>query len=382
MEKQEGYENRVRKRASRQAILMLLFSISLGIIAALYPHLPSVNLKNRNVGVDFQYYVNNSIIVEKDISQVFNVSGGSRPIIYILIYSIQKLLGLDATIVVRNLPIFLNPLLIISIYFLTKEIFEDGCIASWSAFFTVCGIQVVVGIFSFFLTNMLALSFLFFSLGLLFRALRCGCLISIVSASIIGGLLVFTHPWTYDQYYIPVVLIAGIIFYNTITKNNDYLKVKVILTYIFCLGFAEFINVLIVKGFGGLSASTTVMDKIIPLSKFWPRMIFGFRRHYCGLMSNIILISLIILGIYILRYYIIPELFLIFVIAVASIIFLVGDYNIKNRLLYNLPIGLFASRGYYWLLERKCFKNFKNVLSLYVILIMILYLFRSLANFT
>jgi len=382
MEKQEGYENRVGKRASRQAILMLLFSISLSIIAALYPHLPSVNPKNRNVGVDFQHYVNNSIIVEKDISQVFNVSRGSRPIIYILIYSIQKLLGLDAIIVVRNLPIFLNPLLIISIYFLTKEIFEDEWIASWSAFFTVCGIQVVVGIFSFFLTNMLALSFLFFSLGLLFRSLRCECFISIISASIIGGLLVFTHPWTYDQYYIPVVLIAGIIFYNTITKYNDYLKVKMILIYIFCLGFSEFINILIVKGFGGLSASTSVMNKIIPLSKFWPKIIFGFRRHYCGLMSNIILISLIILGIYILRDYIIPELFLIFVIAVASIIFLVGDYNIKNRLLYNLPIGLFASRGYYWLLERKCFKNFKNVLSLYVVLIMILYLFRSLANFT
>ncbi|MFX0135779.1 MAG: hypothetical protein ACFFDN_19205 [Candidatus Hodarchaeota archaeon] len=378
-EKQEGFEKRDGERLSRRVILMLIFSISLGVIAALYPYLPSVNPRNRIVGVDFSDYVNATKMIENDFSQVFNILGGSRPLIYIALHGFQRLFGLNAITTIRYFPILLNPLLVVSIFILALEVFNDGWIASWAAFFTVCGIQISVGMFSYFLTNMLALSIIFISLGFLFKALRLLCYSNLIFSSLIGVFLVFTHPWTFDQYYIAIVLMAFFILYDDSKSNKGYDKLKIIFIYLFSLGFSEIVKIILFQGHSGMSASYLAIGNIVSLNKFWYNTVFFFRRIYCGLEANIISFGLSIITLLYFKKSSISKIFLIGFLAVSSLPFLFCDAMIKSRLIYNMPIGLYTAYGFTLLIGKK-HKDITTSSSYFILSNMIGYFFRSLAN--
>ena len=375
----EGLERIDREGVSRRAVLILLLSMSLGVVAALYPYLPSMNTRNRNVGVDFTYYKEVVEIVESDFSQVFNTTEGSRPLIHIVTYGFRRLFGLDATDAIKYFTVFLNPLLAVSIFFLALEMFNDGWIASWAAFFTVCGIQVSVGMFSYFLTNMLALSIIFLSLGFLFKALRRVCYFNLIFAIFIGVLLIFTHPWTFDQYFVVIALTAFFIWYDDKRSKGGYKKFKIVLFYLFCLGLSEIIKSKLFRGYSGMSASSLAIGNIVNLTRFWYNIVFFFRRIYCGLEANIILLTLSIIALFLLKKSRISEVFLIGFLAVSSLPFLFGDAMIKSRLIYNIPIGIYTAYSFTWLIGRKNIDS-KSSSSFFVLFSMIVYFFRSMAN--
>jgi len=360
--------------------LLLFFSIALGVVAAIYPYLPAVNPRNRSVGVDFNHYVEEARLVEQDLSQVFKVWGGSRPFIHLVIYGFQAMFGLDVVSAVKYLPVILNPLLAVSIYFLARELFLDNYIASLASFFTVCGIQVAVGMFSYFLTNMLALSIVFLSLGFLFRAIRCGRYFYLIIASLIGGLLVFTHPWTFDQYFTTVFFTAFFVLYDDRKMDKGYNRFKIIFFYLFSLGLSELVKIIVFHGPGGVSASSLAIGSLVQVTRFWSSTIFFFRRIYCGLESNIILLILSIIGIFILGYVSTRNVCLISILVVSSLLFLFNDAIIKSRLIYNVPVGLYTAYGFIWLIQQKNIEDFKYPLGFFVIFSMISYLFRSIAN--
>jgi hypothetical protein len=367
-------------KESRWSKFLLVFSIILGVVAAIYPYLPSVNPRNRNVGVDFDHYVEKGKLVEKDLSQVFKFWGSSRPFIYLVIYGFQTIFGLDVVSAVKYLPVILNPLLAISIYFLARELFMDNWIASWSSFFTVCGIQVAVGMFSFFLTNMLALSIVFLSLGFLFRAIRCRCFFSLIIASLIGILIVFTHPWTFDQYFATIFLTAFFILYDDRKEDKGYDRFKMMLFYLFFLALSEIVKIKVFQGYGGVSASSRAIGELVYISRFWSSTIFSFRRMYCGLESNVILLILSIVGIFIFGQIFTPKVCLIIILIVSFLPYLLNNEIIKSRLIYNIPIGLYTAYSFVWLNNQIKIGDFKLYLNLYILFNMIVYLFRSLAN--
>jgi len=207
---------------SSRPMALLLFSILLSIATALYPHSPAVNPEEIIVGVDIPHYVKAAEIVDREVSQAFKVMSGHRPIIFLVIYGFQRILGSDVSTAVNFLPVILNPLMIMTVFFLAYEAFSDRWIASWAAFFTACGYQVTVGIYCYFLTNMLALSLAFLSLGFLFRFLRRFCKIDLVLSSILGILLYFTHPWTFYQYIPAMFLTIGILWYKNRGELPSY----------------------------------------------------------------------------------------------------------------------------------------------------------------
>ncbi|MFX0184219.1 MAG: hypothetical protein ACFE95_14140 [Candidatus Hodarchaeota archaeon] len=375
----EGLERNDREGVSQRAILILLLSMSLGAVAALYPYLPSVNTRNRNVGVDFKYYKEVVEIVESDFSQVFNTTEGSRPLIHIVTYGFRRLFGLDATDAIKYFTGFLNPLLAVSIFFLALEMFNDSWIASWAAFFTVCGIQISVGMFSYFLTNMLALSIIFLSLGFLFRALRRYCYSNMILASFTGVFLVFTHPWTFDQYYAVIVLMAFFIWYDERKIREGYNKFKMIFLYLVSLGLSEIVKSKIFHGYGGASASSLAIGNITNLTRFWYNTVFFFRRIYCGLEANIILLGLSIIALIFLKKSRLSQVFLIGLLAVSSLPFLFVDAKIKSRLIYNIPIGLYTAYSFTWLIRQKN-KDITLSSSFFILSSMIVYFFRSMAN--
>ena len=364
----------------RWSRLLLMFSLVLGVVASLYPYGSAVNPDGRAVGVDYRHYVDWMEIVQDDPFQAFNVSGGSRPLIFLVINVFRQVTGLDASESVKYSPILLIPLLTIAAYFLAKEAFDDVRYGAWAAFFTVCGVQVTVGMYSFFLTNWLGLSIEFFSLGFLFRALRKKNNIDLAGASILGGLLVFTHPWTFTQYLVTTVVMSGLYWYRTRPKGLHDEEMKTLITYIACMGLAELLKIYIFSGAGGLSASSTAIKRSSSFLEFWWNSIFSFRLLYGGTLAMAVLWGLCVAGVLILREENIPDLFFIIFLVLSSLLFLVGDDTIKSRLVFNIPVGFLSSCGFLYLRNTIRLKNIRYTFSFYIITTMITYLFRTLAN--
>jgi len=362
---------------SSRPMALLLFSILLSIATALYPHSPAVNPEEIIVGVDIPHYVKAAEIVDREVSQAFKVMSGHRPIIFLVIYGFQRILGSDVSTAVNFLPVILNPLMIMTVFFLAYEAFSDRWIASWAAFFTACGYQVTVGIYCYFLTNMLALSLAFLSLGFLFRFLRRFGKTDLVLSSILGFLLFFTHPWTFYQYLPTMFLTIAVSWY----RNRD--KFPIVTTMILCVlslvlvGIFKFLNF---KGFRFFPVFSYILAVSEGISSFWVGNAFIFRLLFGGLLSYVILLSLALIGFYLMDRENINELYLMVFLALTSIFFLIGNHTIKSRLLYNIPIGIFASLGFNSIIRLNMSEDLKKILITFVIVTFTVYLFRSLAN--
>jgi hypothetical protein len=218
----KGGEKRGASGISLKAFISLMLVVTLSVVVAVYPYFPSVNPRGLDVGVDIRKYAEALELMEGNVSQAFQVMNGSRPVFFFALFGFQKLTGLDALTAVRFFPVILIPLLSLSVFFLALEVLGDDSGASLAAFFTVCGYTVSVGMFSYYLANMLGLSLAFTSLALLFMALRGGYRLSLLFASLFGGLIVFTHPWTFDQYFFTSVLMAGLMIYDVRVRGKDH----------------------------------------------------------------------------------------------------------------------------------------------------------------
>lgn len=374
-------ESTILKKKLDRVWLYLFLTVLLSVFAALYPYFPNVNPRGLNVGVDIHGYVESAKIVDNDVTQAFSVMGGSRPLIFLVIFGFQRLTGLSVEASVEYLPVLLVPLLVLSAFFLAKVVSGDDHVAVWSAFFTAAGVQVTVGIYSYFLTNMLALSLVFLSSGLLLLSLRRRSYSITLVASVLGGLLLYTHPWTYDQLLGSAGVFALVVGYEGWRKRG-YDQFCLLVVYVGLMGFFELSKRFLLQGVGGLAASSTVTGNLAGLDGFWASNIFGFRYLYGGFLSNLVLLALSLVGVYALRRRVLDESFFAIYCALSSIVFLVGDETIKTRLLFNLPWGLFSAVGLFWILSSRRLRGSRRLVTLFVVLFSSVYLFRSLANLT
>jgi len=359
------------------AIALLTLSVILGVIAAVYPYNPILNPQGLGVGADNPHYVEWAENVESDPTNAFNIASGSRPLIIILIWGYSRLLGIDATTAVNFLPVLLNPLMVLGAFFIGKESSDDWWVGSWAAFFTACSYQVTVGMFSYFLTNMLALSLIFFSLGFLFRALRLKSRRSLLYACLIGSLLVFTHPWTYTQYFVTTLIAATAVGCLAYINRSDYEETKLLSIYSVALGLSNILKELLLGGYGGVAASSGVIRSVYGAGEFWTRYKFGVMVRYGGYLINVALFLFAILGILSRDKKQTPDIYFTALLFASTPLFFIGEFNTLGRLLYNLPIGLFTAYGFTSILRSQIDEKLKLSLIFFTSLYLAVYLIRS-----
>jgi hypothetical protein len=199
-------------------------------------------------------------------------------------------------------------------------------------------------------------------------------------ACVLGGLFLFVHPWSFDQFFAAAVLTAGLLLYGAYVGGGEYLEVKTMLVYVASLGLVEFLKVFFFRGFGGLSASGAAVSRLSQLSEFWVDSIFSFRLLYGGTLSVVVLLVLAVVGVYLWRCGGVPGLYFNVFFAVTSALFLIGDETIKGRLLFNVPVGLFAVLGFMPILRWRCGEGVRRAFTLFVVSSCSVYLLRSLAN--
>jgi hypothetical protein len=353
----------------------LVIILLLGVFSSLYPYLPQINVWERNVGADFMRYVQKL----ESYNNTKEIVSSDKPLTFIFLHGIQNIFRLStkSSVLLFSSILFLS--LLIGIFFLGTEVFQNKDSAIWGVFFTLCGIQMTVGMYAYFLANILALTISFFSLFFLFKSLNNGSKKNVIYASILGGLIVFSHPWTFDQYLAAVLLMTGISFFNSM-KKNDYTRFKIMIVYTFVLGISEFLKTYIFHGVGGSEATSTALNAISPLSDFWIQSLYCFRRLYGGSLSNIILLVLALLGMFLFNNEKTSEKFFTLFFIPSSFLYILSNGIIKSRLIYNIPVGLFAANSYVSIQNGIEDENLRKFLGYFIVSNFLVYLFRTLTN--
>jgi hypothetical protein len=362
-----------RSGFSRLNVLMIVFSLYLSLLAAIYPYFELVNPGGVGVGVDIPFYVRSVNSMVDGESSVVEAAGGSKIFFYIFYFFFKWVAGLSVDAAVRFQPLVLNPLLVASLCFFSWEVFGNGDVVAWSGFFMATGLNMTVGMYAYFLSNSLGLVLAFSSLGFLFRYLKKRGVSLFWFSSLLGALLVFTHPWTMDQYIFSLVPLIFLLWWE---KPEGFMDRILSLTYYIVVIFlAEMVKILVFGGLGGTGATKTVGRHLTELAGFWASSFFSFHYLYGGYMSHCLLFILAFIGVLMMRAGDESKHYLLSMLFFSSLVFFLSDETTKSRLLYNIPLGLFSSVALA-LLGRRC------SLSVYFLVFFnsLFYLFMSLNN--
>jgi|GEM_PF-4174574 hypothetical protein len=353
--------------------LLLGLSIVVVVFSSVYPYFSSINPDFRMVGVDAPRYIQSLNTVSEDVSKIFVSAWGSRPLLLFLLYFVKQVTGWSSPFVVKVFPMFIFPVLIFSVFHLSKVLGLDSASAGLASFLTATGMNLTVGLYSHFLANILAL------------ALANGMIISFIKAykedntrylfsSILFSILLnLSHPYTFIQY--TGILFLAVLYYRFIGKNQN----NRVVDYVFfgTLILVEVLKTWLVVGLSGGNISDTAVGKVIWFSRFWWNTFFSNQILYGGYLSNISVILLAIVGLYFIGFDSFEKIFLNFLVITPSMLYLIGNETIKGRLLYNTPLGVFAAFGVSFLSSK--YKIQKDLLVMLVMYSLVV-LFRSLAN--
>jgi hypothetical protein len=201
------------------------------------------------------------------------------------------------------------------------------------------------------MTNTLALGLVLFSFGLLWRALRLRYVRALVGASVLGVLLVFTHPWTMDQW---LSGLAGVMLLAVFRPDDGLRSTAPYLGgYLGAVGLCEVIKVVFFGGVGGVEASSVVGRCLLEFDEVIRDALYAFPYVHGGTLSNLLLVMLACAGVYLFALRGVPGRFLGLLVALSGMVYIVTFQSRKMRLLLNLPWGVLGGAAVYTFCRRR-----------------------------
>ena len=218
---------------NKHVAIYLSLSIALGVALSLAPHLQTINPHNERVGVDTPLYVEWLTQMDKQngspiIFAFTKITTGDRPLSMILLYAIVQSTKVDPFFVVEYSPSVLTPLLILVTFFLTRELTSNDRISIISSFLAAISFQTLIGIYSGFYANWIALLLGYLGFVLLIKCMRSPSKFRIMALSMvmISVLLAHVHTWT-------VIISVAFVFLVVSQIFNYYPKKNILILY-FC----------------------------------------------------------------------------------------------------------------------------------------------------
>ena len=366
----------IRKNTSRRrnTILCLLPFLAFSSGVALIPYQPALNEDNRLVGVDTDEYtlwMSNLTEISnqglgKILRQLFSVEGGDRPLsLFFMFLAVKITNSEDISHMIDRSPVLLAPMLVLSVYFLTRQLTSNYTTPFLAAFLTAISSQVLIGIFAGFYANWIALIIGYFCLGYLFKFLKDPRkpILAVFSILLIATLFAHVYTWTIISLCASVFLILLILH-----RTTDYSRKAIILILIVIASSAviDISKSLATSSTSGILRDLELSDVHLGAGEYarrWETLAFAVNSGLGGILGNSVVL---LLGLYwVLRsnYRKPSTLFLLIFLAMAIIPLFLGDWIIQSRTLYIIPFQLPASLGLTYILfhkyvdSRNAFKN-------------------------
>lgn len=341
--------------SSRFIFVFLSLTVLLSVGLAAIPHLPSINKDNQQIGADADVYVGwqRQLMKSKGTLQFLNtafakIGGGDRPISILFFYGLSNISGRDLLYITDRLPMILAPLLVLAIYFLTRELTSNDFISLFAAFFTTVSFQTMVGFYTGYYSNWFALIIGYFSMTFLLRYLKNQGRTNLLFFALLIIATLFSHAYTWSI----LALVMGI-FLGVVAKLKYYGRktVAVLFMVIIMSAAIDFVRVQVTGSNGALEKDSLVaLSQGAGLGQFsekWKNLTETVWTFYGGLMSNFIILSL---GLYWLaraRKKDVHSIMIITFLSIGILPLFFSGWVIQTRVLYDIPFQIPAAIGMY-----------------------------------
>jgi len=356
--------------------IILLLSVITVILIGTYPYLPTINPSFRSVSVDVYYYAKwISELYAKysgdTITWAFSISDGSRPLSLLLFYGLCKVLPLNIADSMKIITIGLLCLIPISIYIMAKELYGD--VAYIAALVAALSPTVIVSIYAGYQANLFALPISYIAYAFFVRALKKMRTRDAVIASIFMIVSMLSHTWTWQMCLVAVAM-EGLIFIITrrtglkwgVMASSFVIIPSIILDILRSTVTIEPMGMNI--GYKVISHSISLMN----MRKLGYNLRFLNDIFVGGYTAEWISYLLACIGMIVsMPIDILPWIF------PASLIFLVSNYTIQSRLLFNMPLAIPIALAITWLSRKGRIKITILLLAVYLLMLSITLMFMA-----
>jgi len=335
---------------SKTKILYLSLFMFLSMMLVLVPHQPTIDNNSPQVGSDTMAYVIvlNKLMQVHDtdefIKDVFVIkTSGDRPLTTMFFYTVVKIVPSDIFSIVDHMSLILAPVLVLSIFFLTREFTSNDTASLFASFLTVVSFHTINGIYSGIYANWLALIFGYVSFVFLIRFLKIPNKKNLAMFLIFIMLLLFSHVYTWT-----ILIMCMGIFLTILYRMNFFQRKSIFLLFlvIFSSVAIDLTRSYITGVSGGLERDIGIASGnigFVQLDYFWTNLTETVRHYGGGFFGNFIILALGLIWIIRSNSYKLSSIFLLVFLSIAVIPLLFGGETILSRVLYNIPFQIPAA---------------------------------------
>lgn len=366
--------------------LFMLLSTTMVII----PHQSVINKDNKDVGVDTHYYVEEISILKNStsVSDLFNnafvtIQHGDRPFTLLYFLMVAKFTQSDSdnlSHIFDNIPIVLGPLLVLVVYFLTRQLTSNDTASLLSAFLTAISFHTLVGIYAGSYANWLALIVGYLSIVFVLRSLKETNRMNVLLFLVLINTTLFTHIYTWSI----LTLVLGI-FLLVLLKMKYYERRNVIVLLIALLSsvLIDILRTVLTGAYSGISYNISPpFGSIVQLgpeqfSTRWSTIIDTTLSYLGSLFGNSIIYAL---GLYWLirsKLRQTSTIFMLTFLSIGIIPLFLGNWFLQARVFYDIPFQIPAAIGLAYLSRRRNGSLILIAVSIWLLALSI----RAVANF-
>jgi hypothetical protein len=373
-------QNEFDKLPTRKFVTYISFSIFLGIVVALLPHLAVTNPYHERLGVDTSGYVQWLSVMQNQTSNWIpiafkDLSSGDRPLTLIILYLIKVITKAQPFQVVEYFPVFLTPLLVVVTTFLTRQITGNDRITAIAAFLTAISFQTLAGIYSGFYANWLALIFGYLAFAFLIKFLKRPSRLTAASIAVSMSALVLAHVYTWT------IIISVAFALLLILLVLDYFPRKRILLIYLVLSSSIAVDILKSSWTGssmGFEADASLGRKGLGIGQFSERLKTlsdTVQIYYGGIYANIAILGLVFYWLIRCNQRDLASIFLLIFTSSASVPLFIGDWVLQSRVIYEIPFQIPAAIGLFFI-----WKDNQKLIFISIILVAAYLSFHVLVN--
>jgi hypothetical protein len=334
---------------SRNNLFLLSLIALLSVVIVVIPHEPTVNRTNKQIGTDTRDYVSfEKVLINSKNNQDFlqnafvRLHEGDRPFALIILFLAIKILHTpNLTYALDLVPLALAPALLLTVFFLTREMTSNDIASLLAAFLTAVSFQTLIGIYAGFYANWLALILSYLSITFLMRSLKSLCKINVILFFTFDLCTLFSHTytWTIVTMVMSIYLLFLLLF-RGFSRRNVFVLLSIIMSsLIIDLGRME-----IMGTSGSLQLDMNVAGRqavgIGQLTKLWSNLQNSTQIYLGGLFSNFIIIGLGLYWLFRSRLSEPSNVFLIIFLAVGFLPLFFAQWIVQSRVFYNIPFQI------------------------------------------
>ncbi len=348
-----GIVNFKAKLSPKRIAIYLSLSIILAVSVALIPHLHVINPNNERLGVDTPRYVTWLTLMKNQSANPINFAlktSSDRSLTIIILFLMMEATKADPFQIIEYSPTLFAPLLALVTFFLTRELTENDKIAIVAAILSALSFQTLIGIYSGFYANWIALLLGYSAFALLTRYLKRPSKIGLVVLGLLMTGLLFAHTYTWT-----IMISVAFVFLFVLHILNYYPRKHFLLLYL-VLSFSIGVDVLKSSWTGtstGLESDVSIgFSHGLGMSQFNERLknlADTVQTYYGGVYANIALLGLVMYWLIRSNPRELVNIFIMIFLSTALIPLFIGDYVLQSRVLYDIPFQIPAAISLYYI---------------------------------